>query len=234
MYLDAKTGTTLWQSERFPAHEDVAISQDKAFVLLQQGNPLNIYDLNSNGKSIASFNYFKETTKFSLFPQVIRDNFYVYYIDENGFSLHKVDFTGKEVAPSRTLPALSHLSDLFLFGQPFFLVTGQEYLGGDFETSKELWRVDALGRIDNWPVLQDNTLIISTGDGKRYQLVAINVTGGHELWKTEKEFGSNVVLHKGNLFALRNDATLIKFDFETGQIERCSSGGGPLAKMPVR
>ena len=35
--LDAETGATLWQSERFPDHEAVAISKDKAFVLLNEG-----------------------------------------------------------------------------------------------------------------------------------------------------------------------------------------------------
>lgn len=42
--LEAETGTTLWQSERFPTHEDIAISKNKAFVLLRRGSPLNIYN----------------------------------------------------------------------------------------------------------------------------------------------------------------------------------------------
>ena len=82
-----------------------------------------------------------------------------------------------------------------------------------------MWRIPATGRVDSWPVLRDNTLIISAGDGKRYALTALDTKDGRELWKTEKVFGSNVVSHKDNLYALRNDAVIVKLAITTGQIQ---------------
>jgi hypothetical protein len=164
--LEANIGTMLWQSERFPTHEDVAISKDRAFVLLYRGSPLNIYDLKGDSKPFSSFNYFKAPTKFYLFPPVVEGNIHIYYIQRSAFSLHALDLTGKEVSPPRRIPAFDPLSNLFLFDQPFLLSTGQGYHGGNVETGEELWRIPSLGRVDSWPVLRDNTLIISAGDGK--------------------------------------------------------------------
>jgi hypothetical protein len=42
--LDANSGIPLWQSERFPDYEAMALSRDKAFVLLDLGRTLNIYN----------------------------------------------------------------------------------------------------------------------------------------------------------------------------------------------
>jgi outer membrane protein assembly factor BamB len=217
--LEATTGATLWQSARFPTHEDMAISKDRAFVLLRRGSPLNIYDIKGDNKPLYSFNYFNEATKFYLFPSVVEKYIYIYYIKGNEFSLHRLDLTGKEVAAPRGIPTTNALSSLFLFDQPFFLLTEEEYIGGNFETGEELWHIPAPGRVDSWPVLRNNILIISAGDGLRNALMAIDIENGRELWKTEKVFGSNVVLHKNDLYALRNDAVLVKLAFTTGQIE---------------
>jgi outer membrane protein assembly factor BamB len=217
--LEATTGATVWQSARFPTHEDMAISKDRAFVLLRRGSPLNIYDIKGGSEPLYSVNYFNKATKSYLFPSSVEKDIYVYYVEGDEFSVHRLDLTGKEVAAPRSIPAPNALSDLFLFDQPFFLSTGEEYTGGDFETGKELWHIPAPGRIDSWPVLRNNTLIISAGDGKRYALMAIDIENGHELWRTEKIFGSNVALYKNDLYALRNDAVLVKLAFATGQVQ---------------
>jgi outer membrane protein assembly factor BamB len=62
-------------------------------------------------------------------------------------------------------------------------------------------------------------VIISAGDGVRYSLTAIDIETGNPLWETDKVFGPSVVIHQESVFALRNDATLVKLDLDTGQVE---------------
>jgi outer membrane protein assembly factor BamB len=217
--LEAATGTTLWQSAPFATHEDIAISKDRAFVLLDRGRSLNIYHIKGDNQPLQSFDRFNEPTKFYLFPSVVEKDIYIYYIKGNEFSLHRLDLTGNEIATLPGIPTNNTLSSLFLFGQPFFLLTGEEYIGGNFETGEELWRLPAPGRVDSWPVLQNDTLIVSAGDGLRYSLMAVDIEHGRKLWETEKVFGSNVILHKGSLYVMRNDAALVKLNFTTGQVE---------------
>lgn len=218
--LDANTGTTLWQSEPFPDHEAVAISKEKAFVLLNEGSPLNIYDIKNGGEPLASFNYFKEATQFYMFPSVAEEHIYIYYQQGDKYSFHRIDLEGKEVGNSRKIQVSGRHPPLFLFNASFFLKTGEgQYTGANFGTGEELWHIPAPGRIDSWPVLQNDSLIISAGDGLRYLLMAVDIESGRKLWETEKVFGSNVVLHKGSLYALRNDAVLVKLDLPTGQVQ---------------
>lgn len=214
--VDAHTGNTVWRSERFSDYEDVAVVGDKAFVLLNEGKLLNIYDVKGDGKPLhSSDKYFKAGTIFYLFP-VAEGEVILYYQQGDEYSIHTIDSKGVEVGNSRKIQGLSFL---FLFDQPFFLSTGAEYIGGNFRTGEELWRIPAPGQIYGRPILQDNILIISAGDGRRYALMAIDIRNGHKLWKTEKIFGSNVVLYEGNLYALRNDAVLVKLDPKTCQTE---------------
>jgi outer membrane protein assembly factor BamB len=218
--LDANIGTTLWQTERFPDHESVAISKDRVLVLLNEGSPLNIYSIKDGSKPLRSLNYFKEATQFYIFPPVTEGNVYIYYQQGNEYSLHSIDLEGQEVGNPRRIQISGRHPPLFLFNELFFLKTGEgKYTGANFETGEELWHISAPGRIDSWPVLQNDTLIISAGDGLRYLLMAIDIENGRKLWETDKVFGSNVVLHKGSLYALRNDAVLVKLDFTNGQVE---------------
>jgi outer membrane protein assembly factor BamB len=217
--LEATSGATLWQSAPFATHEDIAISKDRAFVLLDRGRSLNIYHIKGDKKPLQSFDQLNEPTKFYLFPPVVEKDIYIYYIKGNEFSLHRLDLTGNEMATLPGIPANNAVSDLFLFGQPFFLLTGKEYIGGNFETHEELWRIPARGRVDSWPILQYDTLIISSGDGLKYSLMAVDIENGRKLWETEKVFGSNVILHKDSLYVLRNDAALVKLNLTTGQVE---------------
>ena len=50
-------------------------------------------------------------------------------------------------------------------------------------------------------------------------LMAVAIQTGHKLWETEKVFGPSVVLHQDSLYALRNDAVLVKLDLKTGQVQ---------------
>jgi outer membrane protein assembly factor BamB len=219
--LDANTGATLWQSERFADHETAAISKDRAFVLLNEGSPLNVYDIQGNHKPLHSFNYFNEATLFYMSPTVAEENIYIYYYEQgSGYAFHSINLEGQKAANPRRIQ-VTGWPDLFLFNRPFFLVIEEEgqYTWNNLETGEELWRIPAPGRIDSWPVLQDGTLIISAGDGLRYLLMAIDTQTGHKLWETEKVFGPSVALYQDSLYALRNDGVLTKLDFTAGRIQ---------------
>jgi outer membrane protein assembly factor BamB len=220
--LDAETGATLWESERFSDYEAIAISQAKALVMLNEGSPLNIYSIQDGSEPVASFSYFKEATQFYLFPVVAEENIYIYYQHGNEYSVHSMNLEGQEVVQPRDIQ-VSGQPDLFLFNGQFFLMIGEgQYIGANLETGEELWRVPMPGgewRISSWPVLKDDTLIIPAGDGMRYLLMAVDAQTGNKLWETEKAFGPSVVLHRDGLYALRNDAMLVKLDFNTGQVE---------------
>ncbi|MCB0153609.1 MAG: hypothetical protein KDF65_02345, partial [Anaerolineae bacterium] len=47
-------------------------------------------------------------------------------------------------------------------------------------------------------------------------LLSLDIENGRELWRTEKEFSSAIALCGSELFALRNDATLVRLDPTTG------------------
>lgn len=217
--LDANTGDILWQSEPFPDHEAVAISEDRAFILLNEGSPLNIYNMKDDNEPLVQFDHFKEAAKFYMFPTVAEEGICIYYQQGNEYSLHRINLEGNEVASPRRIQVIGFPSRLFMFDEPYVLKTGEEYIWANFETGDELWRIPAPGRIDSWPVLKDGTLIISAGDGVRYLLIAVDAQTGHKLWETEKVFGPSVVLHQDSLYALRNDAVLTKLDFTRGQIQ---------------
>jgi hypothetical protein len=218
--LDAETGATLWQSERFPDHEAVAISKDKAFVLLNEGSPLNIYSIQDGGEPLTSFNYFQETTQFYMFPFAADEYILIYYRQGDGYLLHRIDLAGKEMGTPRRLEVVSGRHPrVFLFNAPFYLSTWDEYVWTDFETGEEMWRVSGSGRVDSWPALSDEILLISAGDGLRYSLTAIDTDSGQKLWESQEVFGPNVVIHRGSLYALREDAVLVKLDITTGRLE---------------
>ena len=96
--LDVDTGITLWQSEPFSDYEAFAVNKDKAFVLLDTGSPLNIYDINGNSSPIGTFDYFREFTHFYIFPTDPEDRFYVYYYDwrNNLYNLQEMNLEGKK------------------------------------------------------------------------------------------------------------------------------------------
>jgi outer membrane protein assembly factor BamB len=218
--LDAETGATLWQSERFSDHEAVAISKDKAFVLLNEGSPLNIYSIQDGSEPLVSFNYFQEATHFYMFPFAADEHIFIYYHQGNGYLLQRIGLDGKELgAPRRLEVVAGRHPRLFLFDAPFFLSTYEEYVWANFDTGEEIWRVSGSGRVDSWPALSDNVLVISAGDGLRYSLTAINTINGEKLWESEEVFGPSVVMHQGSLYALRDDAVLAKLDITTGQLE---------------
>jgi hypothetical protein len=219
--LDARTGTTLWQSEPFDYYETFAIGRDRAFVLRHEGSPLDIYDINGSNSPIVSFSHFKEATSFYIFPQVVEQDVRVYYYNraENRYVLHKVSLGGQIIANPRQMQGAGYSCCLFLFEEPFALLSGEEFIGLDFETGQELWHVPASGRIDSWPVLRNDALIISSGNGKDYAIIALDRQNGRGLWRTDEEFGSNVVQHQGSLYALRNDAVLVRIAPTTGQVE---------------
>jgi outer membrane protein assembly factor BamB len=220
--LDSQTGVSLWQSNRFSDHEAFAISKDKAFVLLNEGNPLMIYNLvDSNDSPTDYINAFEAHTQFYLFPTRVEEDFYFYYNWDGKYSLHLLNLKGKEIAkPHNIITVTNSQPNLFLFDQPFMLtISEQKATWVDFETGEELWQIPFSGRLDSWPVLQGNTLFISAGSLRR-ELIALNIETGQELWRTEKEFGSNVVWHKGSLYTLRNDAVLVKITPKTGEVKQ--------------
>lgn len=221
--LDANSGTTLWQSRPFPDHEAIALSKGRAYVLLDLGRTLNVYDIGDNSEPLYSYNYFKEFTQFYMFPTVVReaDNIYIYYEEGNEYFLHSIDLEGKAVAGSRKVQVTGRHPRLTLLNAPFFLTEGEgEFIAADLETGKELWHIPRSDQINSWPVLRYETLIIPVGTSLRNKIIAVDTKTGERLWETEKEFVSNVVLYNDNLYALRNDATLVKFAFTTGQIEQ--------------
>jgi hypothetical protein len=218
--LDAETGATLWQSERFSDHEAVAISKDRAFVLLNQGSPLNIYSIQDGGEPLAAFNHFQETTQFYMFPFAADEYIFIYYQQGDGYLLHRIDLDGKQVRTPRRLEVVpGRHPRLFLFDAPFFLSTYEEYAWADFETGEEMWRVSGSGRVDSWPALSDEILVVGAGNGLRYSLTAIDTRSGQQLWRSEEVFGPSVVIHRGSLYGLRDDAVLVKLDITTGRLE---------------
>lgn len=218
--LDAETGATIWQSERFPDYEAFSISKDKAFLVLNEESLLNIYSIQDGGEPLASFNHFQEATQFYMFPFAAEEHVFIYYHQGNGYLLHRIGLDGKELGAPRRLEVMaSRHTGLFLFDAPFFLSTYEEYIWANFDTGEELWRASAAGRVDSWPVLWDDVLVISAGDGLRYLLTAIDTVSGEKLWESEEVFGPSVVMHQGSLYALRDDAVLVKLDLTTGQTE---------------
>ena len=147
-------------------------------------------------------------------------NIFIYYQQGNEYLLQRINMDGKEVGTPRRLRVVpGRHPPLFLFDAPFFLSTWEEYRWADFETGEELWRIPATGGVDSWPVLQDGILVISAGDGLRYSLTAIDTASGQKIWASEEVFGPSVTIHGGSLYALRNDAVLVKLKLTTGRIE---------------
>jgi outer membrane protein assembly factor BamB len=222
--LDVNNGDTLWQSERFPDNEAFALSKEKAFVLLDLGMRLNIYDIGGSKEPLNSYNYFREFTQFYMFPAVVDEgeNIFVYYRQGNEYLLHGINLEGAKVAgPQRIqIPVSGRHPHLLLFHNQLMLIAGMgEYVAVNFETGEELWRIQLGEEITSWPILEDGQLFIPVGTSLRSKLIAVDMETGAPLWETRKEFGSNVVLHRGKLYALRNDAVLVRLDIETGETE---------------
>ncbi len=155
-----------------------------------------------------------------MFPFAAEEYISIYYQQGNEYLLHRIDMDGGEVGTPQRLRVVSGRHPrLFLFDAPFFLSTWEEYLWANFETGEELWRVSATGGVDSWPVVWDEIVVISAGDGLRYSLTAIDTDNGQKLWKSEEVYGPSVVIYQGSLYALRNDAVLVKLKPTTGQIE---------------
>ncbi len=218
--LDADTGETLWQSEPFPYYEAIAISRDKAIVLLNEGHPrINIYDLNSDtSKPATSKNSLDAPTRFHLFPMVVEDTYYLGYELLGEYFLYEMNLAGEEISTFQ-ISVPYEGSSLFLVNrQDYLLTSGGEYIWSNIETNDVLWRLESPGRIDSWPVFTNGVLVLVPGNGKDYLVSAIDAQTGQELWRTEETFGSNVVWHKDSLYVLRNDATLVELDLRTGQV----------------
>ena len=215
--LDSITGAVLWQSERFGDFEDVAIKKGNALVLLRRGTALNVYEINGDSKPVSTFNYFSEDVRSYITAIPESDFIYIYYYAQRGELItHTIDFTGAKIDPQRKLQTSTTIFRPFIISDTFAFLTGEEYVGIDLNTGKTLWRTLSGGRIDSWPVLLDNNLIIAPGDGRRHILLSLHIENGRELWRTEKEFSPATALCGNELFALRNDATLVRLDPTTG------------------
>lgn len=124
------------------------------------------------------------------------------------------------MADPQRIQAATRPYALFLFDQYFFL--GDYSFAGSWnslKTGQELWRISKLGQVETRPVLHDNNLIVSLGNSTDFFLLALNTGNGDELWRTEEEFGANIVMYKNSVYGLRTDAVLVKLDPLTGQPE---------------
>lgn len=217
--LNGVTGDALLTSDPFPDYEDFAISKMQAFVLLNEGEKLNIYDFpDGHSYSDNTLDLVAAHTKFFLFPPVVNKKLSVYYNWESEYFQYKINILEHNVSLLKKIKASSP-SELFLFESPFFLVVEENGISWfNYESGELLWKMPVSGRIESWPILEDNLLVISIGSIKR-MLIAIDIINGKELWRTKKIFGSNVVWYKDGLYTLRNDATLVRLDPKTGQVE---------------
>lgn len=219
--LDSLTGAVLWQSERFGPLEDVTVKEGNAVVLQDRGTSLDVYNISGDEHPILTSNYSNEYIKFYMTPIPDSGLIYIYYDDPHGDQLiiQTIDITGTKVGSPHKLQSPIKLFAPFVISGSFVLLTGQEYVALDLETGELLWSVLSEGGIDSWPILLGNSLIVAPGNGKRYRLLSLDIENGHELWRTKEEFSSAMTSCEGNLFALRNDATLVRLDPITGVVE---------------
>lgn len=90
------------------------------------------------------------------------------------------------------------------------------------------WKVTLGGPTRDWPLVVNSTIIVAAGNPAR--AMAVSLQDGHELWRLPDLLVSNIALALGGIIAVREDASVIRIDPETGNSKVLATFGGPITE----
>jgi outer membrane protein assembly factor BamB len=208
--FDADTGTIIWESS--PIDNLSSLAADNHHVYVGAIRNVQAYDL-STGQLLwegakqdinkrGGLNVYAESNQLNVYdPSGNR----LYILDaETGETIQEIDYPALYFVKGNI-----YLSDACSSNLRVMCLNATEGINGNL-----LWSHDFNAEVHIWPVFIDDKFFInSAGD-----IFAIDVQTGDIKWDfTQDNYITGLALGDNQLYAIRNDAAIVRFDPETGE-----------------
>ncbi len=147
-------------------------------------------------------------------------------------SLHN-EMIAIDPATGEVLSRQEDSGELIQWGQIEFLRTNAGLYAMDRQTGAVIWERPLMRpanrQILPWPIFVGNDMVFEADDPVS-KIVRANVESGQVAWETEQAYISNFAQRGSRLYALRQDASLVALDLESGETMGAAQFTGPATR----
>jgi outer membrane protein assembly factor BamB len=128
--------------------------------------------------------------------------------------------------------------ELMQYDQIDFVKTREGLYAVDQLTGRMLWQKrlklqPAYRQLQYWPSFINDEMVFQSGD-PLYTIIRANIKTGQFVWETEWDYVSNYALSGARVYALRQDATLIALDLNSGEVVGSVTFDSPASEVGSR